>query len=59
MLDFFHFIDGNLVPSKRSCANKFAGTLSALIPGAEKLEKLCAATTFFLGFQIANLFVSS
>ena len=38
-----------------AAANKFAGTLSALIPGGGEGGE-GAATTSFLGFQIANLF---
>ena len=38
-----------------AAANKFAGTLSALIPGGGEAGE-GAATTSFLGFQIANLF---
>ena len=38
-----------------AAANKFAGTLSALIPGTG-LEGSGAKVTSFLGFQIANLF---
>ena len=36
-----------------AAANKFAGTLSALIPGGEGGE---GGTTHFLGFQITNLY---
>ncbi|AYO57537.1 MFS transporter [Chryseobacterium sp. 6424] len=38
-----------------AAANKFAGTLSALIPGSGEAGQ-AAATTSFLGFEIANLF---
>lgn len=38
-----------------AAANKFAGTLSALIPGGGENGE-GAATTSFLGFQITNLF---
>lgn len=38
-----------------AAANKFAGTLSALIPGGGENGE-AAKTTSFLGFQIANLF---
>lgn len=38
-----------------AAANKFAGTLSALIPGGEENGE-GSATTSFLGFQISNLF---
>lgn len=38
-----------------AAANKFAGTLSALIPGGGESGE-GAKTTSFLGFQIANLF---
>ncbi len=38
-----------------AAANKFAGTLSALIPGSGE-EDAAPATTSFLGFEIANLF---
>lgn len=38
-----------------AAANKFAGTLSALIPGGGEAGE-GAATTSFLGFQITNLF---
>ncbi len=38
-----------------AAANKFAGTLSALIPGGGEAGK-GPANTSFLGFQIANLF---
>ena len=38
-----------------AAANKFAGTLSALIPGGGEGGE-AARTTSFLGFQIANLF---
>lgn len=38
-----------------AAANKFAGTLSALIPGGGE-EGAAAKTTSFLGFEIANLF---
>lgn len=38
-----------------AAANKFAGTLSALIPGSGEAGQ-GAKTTYFLGFEIANLF---
>ena len=38
-----------------AAANKFAGTLSALIPGSGE-DGQGAATTHFLGFEISNLF---
>ena len=37
-----------------AAANKFAGTLSALIPGGE--DGTGGATSRFLGFQITNLY---
>ena len=38
-----------------AAANKFAGTLSALIPGSGQ-DGQGAATTSFLGYEITNLF---
>ncbi len=53
--EIFIIIDGNLIFLANAAANKFAGTLSALIPGGGEGGE-GAATTSFLGFQIANLF---